>query len=346
MANQGVIDDREHRRGLVLGLTMAEVLLLLLFLLLLALGTQMKKLESERNVLKDKLSVTLAERDKLTLALGLGAGAVDRLVHLQTENSELKLVISDLRSKLAIQSPSSASVGTADTAQLMEKAKAINPNDPPAVLERALEDHVALRESVRGSVLSDATAQSIGDLALEAYEARQAGASADAGHKWPPIINLSEAQGYYFETGNAELRPDFKAALTGKISDELIQILNEYDVDLIEVVGHTDERPLHTGEGNLDTLLIGALNGHVDASRLVPADNAGLGMARAVSVVNALSSDPRLGKYRILPLSAAQAIDTDERVSKGTRGDIRERRRIEIRVRQSSEVRQPNASAQ
>lgn len=31
-------DEREHRRGLVLGLTMAEVLLLLLFLLLLALA--------------------------------------------------------------------------------------------------------------------------------------------------------------------------------------------------------------------------------------------------------------------------------------------------------------------
>jgi hypothetical protein len=33
-----VVDEREHRRGLVLGLTLAEVLLLLLFLVMLALS--------------------------------------------------------------------------------------------------------------------------------------------------------------------------------------------------------------------------------------------------------------------------------------------------------------------
>ena len=40
-------DEREHRRGLVLGLTMAEVLLLLLFLLLLALAARIVNLTRE-----------------------------------------------------------------------------------------------------------------------------------------------------------------------------------------------------------------------------------------------------------------------------------------------------------
>jgi hypothetical protein len=37
-----VADEREQRRGLILGLTLAEVLLLLLFLLLLVLGSQIR----------------------------------------------------------------------------------------------------------------------------------------------------------------------------------------------------------------------------------------------------------------------------------------------------------------
>ena len=39
-----LVDEREHRRGLVLGLTLAEVLILLLFLLLLTLGARLVKL--------------------------------------------------------------------------------------------------------------------------------------------------------------------------------------------------------------------------------------------------------------------------------------------------------------
>ena len=42
---RSAIDEREHRRGLVLGLTLAEVLLLLLFLLLLALAARFHQLE-------------------------------------------------------------------------------------------------------------------------------------------------------------------------------------------------------------------------------------------------------------------------------------------------------------
>jgi Tfp pilus assembly protein PilV len=39
-----IADEREQRRGLVLGLTLAEVLLLLLFLLLLALAAKLQQL--------------------------------------------------------------------------------------------------------------------------------------------------------------------------------------------------------------------------------------------------------------------------------------------------------------
>ena len=55
------------------------------------------------------------------------------------------------------------------------------------------------------------------------------------------------------------------------------------------------------------------------------ADNAGL--ARALAVVKVLSSDARLGAFRILPLSGAQLIDTDGRLTRwDEQGDVRERR--------------------
>jgi len=54
-------------------------------------------------------------------------------------------------------------------------------------------------------------------------------------------------------------------------------------------------------------------------------------------VVKVLAADARLGVFRILPLSGAQLIDTDGRLTRwDEQGDVRERRRIEIRMRKSS----------
>jgi hypothetical protein len=56
---------------------------------------------------------------------------------------------------------------------------------------------------------------------------------------------------------------------------------------------------------------------------LVPGDNAGLGLSRAVAVVRVLMLDSRLPQpqYRILPLSGGQLIDTTERITPGRGGD-------------------------
>jgi hypothetical protein len=69
---------------------------------------------------------------------------------------------------------------------------------------------------------------------------------------------------------------------------------------------------------------------------LLWADNAGLGLSRALAVVELLSADPRLHSFRILPLSAAQLIGIDGRFTRWDGpGDVPERRRIEIRMRKS-----------
>src|ERR1022692_4197109 len=97
------------------------------------------------------------------------------------------------------------------------------------------------------------------------------------GHNWPPIINLSEAGGYYFATGSAELTPNFATELRTVVVDKLLEIADSYDVDVIEVIGHTDEQPVNGRASNLDRALSSVTSGTSGAGVLQWADNAGLG---------------------------------------------------------------------
>src|SRR5262249_34739949 len=73
-----------------------------------------------------------------------------------------------------------------------------------------------------------------------------------------------------------------------------------------------------------------------DVAGLIPADNAGLGLARAVSVVSVLRQSPLLAGYKMIPLSGAQLVNTDETLAlEGSMQDVQQRRRIEIRLRTS-----------
>ena len=158
-----------------------------------------------------------------------------------------------------------------------------------------------------------------------------------SGHQWPPIIKLTDADGYFFESGKATLRPEFEAKIRGPVIEQLLADAQKYDTDVIEVVGHTDEQPIGPRSSNLDKELMSALVNHPAVDTLLPADNAGLGIARAVSVAGVLKADGRLASYKVLPLSGAQLINPDETlVTTLSLRDVRERRRIEIRLRKST----------
>jgi hypothetical protein len=163
------------------------------------------------------------------------------------------------------------------------------------------------------------------------------GGGDNSGHQWPPIINLSEANGRYFKSGSAELSSEFQKDLLGPIPKRILQLAKKYDVDIIEVVGHTDEQPLGGQPSNLDRDLVPVLKGSANIATALPSDNAGLGLARAVSVVSVLLQNASLAKYKLLPLSGAQLINTDETLAtSGVPANIPERRRIEIRLRKST----------
>src|SRR5215813_10636155 len=72
--------------------------------------------------------------------------------------------------------------------------------------------------------------------------------------------------------------------------------------------------------------------------------DAGLGLARAVAVVQVLRSDPRLNNYTLLPLSGGQLIGVDDQLTLGGGGDDRERRRIEIRLRRANAPEPPTGA--
>ncbi len=337
-----------YRRGLVLGLTMAEIMLLLVFCLLIAVGVALVKERGERDTalahLKEAEATAAADaamvdsiqrNPDLAELIDRTAGPtsrqkIDEFWRTLVENNAIVARIEregikrgslrDNAAALAKMQQLLSRVGDPDKiARALALQQTIERTDP-ALAKLAPPDLVMLIE--RGMSSSKPAKE----------EGERAG-----GHTWPPIINLSEANGYFFATGKAELTPDFEEGLRTFVVARLLQIAKSFDVDVIEVIGHTDEQPVSGRGSNLDRSLPFVTQGDGDPAVLQWADNAGLGLARALAVVRVLSSDYRLQGFHILPLSAAQLIDVDGRLTRwDNQGDVRERRRIEIRMRKSA----------
>jgi len=337
-----------YRRGMVLGLTMAEIMLLLVFCLLIALGVALASERAKRDEVTRQLHraeasaaadapvIDSVKRNaRLTELLGRTAAAgstpaIDEFWRKLVESEQIVESMEDhgvARSALA-----EAGEDFARFQQL--RSRGLDPDKAArgAALAAAI-DHVLPEDVIAGR-----TPDELAGLIQRGISASAARVDDDHrdGHNWPPIINLSEAGGYFFASRSAELRPDFAGKLRTTVVDRLLGIAGSFHVDVIEVIGHTDERPVSGGQSNLDRELSPVMSGASAVDLLQPADNAGLGLARAVAVVKVLSADPRLQGFRILPLSAAQLIATDGRLTRwDDQGDVRERRRIEIRMRQS-----------
>ncbi len=328
-----------YRQGLVLGLTMAEIVILLIFCLLITMATflkreQTKREEAEQQVRVERVSSMaehnlvmaikqnpeLYERLRSEVVTSSGAKAVDEfwreLVESRNAMAELKkggLSEKDISDRLA------------DVDRLNSKGisveKALRDADIVGSIEKVMPD------------AAKSPPQTIADAL-----ARGLSGDTQPGHQWPPIISLSEADGNFFERGSAELSPDFRDKLMNSTPEEIAALIKKYDVDVIEVVGHTDEQPVGLRQSNLDRDLVPVLKNYTGVASLVPADNAGLGLARAVSVVSVLNRSPLLSGYKLIPLSGAQLVNTDETLAIDGifSGDVRERRRIEIRLRKSS----------
>jgi flagellar motor protein MotB len=323
-----------YRHGLVLGLTMAEIMLLIIFCLLIALAAYLRFEKKELDAAQaapDPQGISQADRMVLT-AVKRNPGLYEKI--RETAGSPNGKAIDESWHDL-VTDPSVAAEYRKLGAPEQLRQKLADANE---LNSKGIDAATALRDHDIVSAIQAAMPKDGNQLSKQTIkELIQKGLAAKAGHQWPPIIDLSEANGHYFKTGSAELASDFRLELTTTVPERIIELIKHDDVDVIEVVGHTDEQPIAVRPSNLDQGLVPVLRDGAAIGSLVPADNAGLGLARAVSVVSVLRQSKLLAGYKFLPLSGAQLANTDETLALAkTPGDIRERRRIEIRLRKSS----------
>jgi len=276
---------RTYQRGVLLGLTLAEIFILLLFVVLISLKNSSQQPKGNN------------PSDSPT-AIGV--------------------------------SPSEDSGSRPDTFPIPDTPEPIilngSPLPPPPTLG------INATKSIYDSgKTTDSSDDSPLDQSPDALNA-DGKSEAKPGHNWPPIITITEAQGYSFPTGSAAISLSFEELLRTRIASTLKKNVADYNADIIEVFGHTDEQP-KSGQSNLDGSLINAINGRIPILKLQSADNVGLGMARAVAVVQVLSTCPELEGVTILPYSAGQAINSIGALSAGVNENDPSRRRIEIRLR-------------
>src|SRR6201997_3453096 len=337
MNGQIVQQRSSYQRGLVLGLTMAEIMILLVFCLLIAMATFLKREETRRVVAEQQLrqQLQLNEQERSVLAELKPSAALGEKLQDWSGLSDPQAIdkywreLVDARTVVAEIEKSGIPAkefreGLANVAAL--KANGID-------VDKAIRD-AQIVDAINRAMIKPGQPPASTQAILDTIER---GKSGPGGHQWPPIIRMSEADGYFFKTRSAELSPNFRVALMTETPVEILQYLKKYDVDVIEVVGHTDERPIGARQfSNLDRDLTSVLQNTEDVASLVPADNAGLGLARAVSVVRWLRESPLLASYKMIPLSGAQLVNTDETLAlEGSMQDVQQRRRIEIRLRKS-----------
>jgi flagellar motor protein MotB len=339
-----------YRQGLVLGLTMAEIMLLLVFCLLIAVGvalaSERAKHDAVRRLLQDA-DTAAASHAPVVASIQRNARLTELIDRAEATGSPQK--IDEFWRKLVESQEVVEALEARGLARAQLKESGADLAQFQELRDRGLDPGKAARGAALAAAIDrvfpgDGAARrtpeqlaALIERGLAASETRATSDQKPDGHTWPPIINLSEAGGYFFATRSAELRPDFESKLRTTVVDRLLDIATEFHVDVIEVIGHTDERPITGVISNLDRELAPVVSGAVSIGVLQPADNAGLGLARAVAVARVLSADPRLRAFSVLPLSGAQLIGTDGRIARGgEQGDVRERRRIEIRMRKST----------
>lgn len=138
-------DDRQFRRGVVLGLTMAEILLLLIFLLMLLLAASLKSMDEDLKkvtVERDAASANAAKLEKFIEKLPQGKDTpldfwkdyqrvAQELAKANEENAALEKQNTELNDQLA-----DAKQKTEDVKPLLDKAHELSPgaSTPDAVL--------------------------------------------------------------------------------------------------------------------------------------------------------------------------------------------------------------------
>lgn len=335
--------ERGHRRGVVLGFTMAELLLLLLFCLLLISTTALLDKEKEIKALKVQVdaSAGLAPKDVPRNALQLQIllrklfpEGVPKLAEADFTRLWDTLVLAREMHGVATE------VGIKSPEQLQQLLTVWGEMKGRFASEAEMAKLLDVLERLASAGAGTLTDAQLETLVAQASSVRDSAPRVSPGSRWPPIISL-DGNRYRFQIGSAEITPQFQQYLEKDAAVKIADLLRQYDADVIEIVGHTDEQVIEPKEqkvSNLDRMALPAVNGEPGVE-LIPVDNAGLGLARAIEVARVLRSQPELAGAKVVPLSAGQLMRKGDLLSPGgDEGlDDPDRRRIEIRVRRSTQ---------
>ena len=332
--------ERGHRRGVVLGFTMAELLLLLLFCLLLISATALLDKDKEIAALQEQVEASAGisaadiPRNALQLQIPLKMlfpAGIPPMKDADFAKLWDKLVLARDMEGLA------SSVGLESPEKLKQLLTVWGDMQGRFASEAEMAKLLSLLERLVAAGADTLTPAQM--EALVAEVSSTASGSDPPGNRWPPIISL-DGNRYRFEIGSAEITAAFQLYLEDEAAVKIAGLLNQYNADVIEIVGHTDEQVIQPNiekTSNLDLLAIPAVNG-APGVHLTPVDNAGLGLARAIEVARVLRQQPELAGVRVVPLSAGQLMRKGDLLSPGGGEALNDpdRRRIEIRVRRST----------
>ncbi len=148
----------------------------------------------------------------------------------------------------------------------------------------------------------------------------------------PPIILIPDAEEYKFTSGSAELNPGLKRYIRDELAQMIIENVNKYEIDVVEIIGHTDGQPVEATSGNLDKTLEKANMGLFPVEKLKPSSNVDLGLMRALAVARELRvTNTQVAQINLRAYSAGQLLLPNGQAAPTNPRPDRSRRRIEIR---------------
>ena len=347
--NRTSIDQsaRSYRRGVIFGLTMAEVFLLLIFCLLLFLATLTQKADRLADENKNLTDIVNELKEKSDAYEQSDINYEKIIKGLRKEKERLTISNTSYAETIANLDQNPAVEQLAKLAEKLEIeqinaliensdiASSYSASELQEIIVKAEEwDTLTNQPQLNETIIDPYIQELVAKVSVEDLELLAEGKLEPAGNKWPPIISLPEAENYSFQVGSAKLTGNFKELLDGEIISEILRTLSKYNADLIEVIGHTDQTRMGLARAtNLDESALDFFESSEEIY-LQAKDNAGLGYARALSVTKHLLQSPKLAGYTILPYSAAQMITPKDAINRGDSSfDRSQLRRIEIRVR-------------
>ncbi|HEY9702419.1 MAG TPA: hypothetical protein V6C58_08235, partial [Allocoleopsis sp.] len=149
----------------------------------------------------------------------------------------------------------------------------------------------------------------------------------------PPILVIEDKPDIRFTLGSAEISPSMQKFLQTKVIPEIENHTKKYQIDVVEIIGHTDGTINSKYQSNLDDNLEKAAKGDILIKDLKPGSNADLGLIRALAVVKELQKSTVGKNLKFRAYSAGQLILQNGEFAPVNREDDTNRRRIEIRLR-------------